>query len=129
MKKFYSKQVMEHFVNPKHLGELKNPSGIGDTVNLACGDTMKVYIKVEENRIAKISFQTLGCATAIACSDMLCDLANGKTIEQAKKVSFKDIADKLGELPVQKVHCAHLAEKALKLAIQDFEINNENHSR
>ncbi len=117
----HSKQVMEHFLHPKHLGKLVNPSGVGDTLNLACGDTMKVYIKVEKNRIEKISFQTLGCATAIACSDMLCELAKGKTITQAKKVSFNDIADKLGDLPVQKIHCAHLAEKALKLSIKDYE--------
>lgn len=129
MKPYYSKKVIEHFLHPKHWGKMKNPSGVGDTLNLACGDIMKVYIKVEKKKggeyIKDISFETLGCGTAIASSDMICGLAKGKTLEKAKKVCFKNVVDELQPLPPQKIHCAHLAETALKLAIKDYERKKE----
>ena len=122
----YSKKVMDHFLHPRHLGKIKNPDGTGNTENLRCGDVMKVYIKVALNKkkeefIKDIKFETLGCAAAIASSDMICDLAKGKTLEDAKKVGFKDVANELGFLPSPKLHCANLAESALKMAIADYE--------
>ncbi len=113
---------MEHFLHPKHLGKIDNADGLGDTENLRCGDSMKIYIRVgPAERIEDIKFLTMGCGAAIATSDMICDLAKGKTLEEAEKIKFSDIADELGELPAQKLHCAHLAEKALKAAIKDYE--------
>ncbi len=125
MSNFYSKKVMEHFLHPKHLGSIKNPDGFGSTQNLKCGDVLKIYLKVGERQgkkyIKDIKFQTLGCGHAVASSDMICDLAKGKTIEQAKKIKFSDVRDQLGDLPIQKIHCASSAEFALKEAIKDFE--------
>ena len=126
---YYSKKVLEHFMNPKHLGSIDKADGVGDTKNLRCGDIMRIYIKVGERQgqkyIKDIKFETLGCGYAIAASDMICDLAQGKTLTEAKKIKFSDIADKLGKLPVQKIHCAHLAETALKTAIKDYEAKNK----
>lgn len=125
MKSYYSKKVIEHFLKPKNWGKMKNSDGTGDTKNLRCGDVMKIYIKVSKKKgeeyIKEIKFETMGCVAAIASSDMICDLAKGESLKQAKKISFKDIADKLGSLPVQKIHCANLAEKALTMAIKDYE--------
>ncbi len=122
---YYSKQVLDHFMHPKHLGRFDNPDGVGDTENLKCGDIMKIYIKVgkknSQEYIKDIRFETMGCGIAIATSDMICELVKGKTLEEAKKIKFKDVADKLGELPPQKIHCANLAETALKAAISDYE--------
>ena len=125
MKNYYSKKVMEHFLRPRHLGKMKNPDGVGNTENMRCGDIMKIYIRVKKNKkgedlIKDIKFETLGCAAAIASSDMICDLAKGKTLEEALKVGFKDVADELGDLPPIKLHCANLAESALKMAINDY---------
>lgn len=121
----YSKKVIEHFLHPKHWGKIKNPDSIGDTLNLRCGDIMKIYLRVGERKgreyIKDIKFETLGCGAAIATSDMICDLAKGKELKKAKKIGFKDIADELGSLPVQKIHCARLAETALKMAIKEYE--------
>lgn len=121
----YSKKVIEHFLHPKHWGKMKNSNGTGNTENLRCGDIMKIYIKVGKKKnkeyIKNLKFETMGCAAAIAVSDMICDLAKGKTLARAKKIGFKDIADELGFLPPQKIHCAHLAERALKMAIKDYE--------
>ncbi len=121
MKSLYSKKIMDRFLNPRNMGKLANPDGIGDTENLRCGDIMRIGIKVEANVIKDIKFETLGCAPAIASSDMICELAKGKTLEKSKKIKYKDIADKLGELPPPKIHCTQLAEKALKMAIEDYE--------
>lgn len=125
---YYSKKVMEHFLHPKHLGKIDNADGLGDTENLRCGDSMKIYIRVGERGgekyIEDIKFLTMGCGAAIATSDMICDLAKGKTLEKAEKIKFSDIADELGELPAQKLHCAHLAETALKSAINDYKSKN-----
>ncbi|PIS17515.1 MAG: iron-sulfur cluster assembly scaffold protein [Candidatus Nealsonbacteria bacterium CG09_land_8_20_14_0_10_42_14] len=124
MKSHYSKEVIEHFLHPKHLGKLKNASGVGDTENLRCGDIMRIYIKVKEKGgkeiIEDIKFETMGCAAAIAASDMICQLAQGKTLEEASKVGYKDISQKLGNLSPIKVHCAQLAQTGLKMAIENY---------
>ena len=112
-------------MNPKHLGRIENASGVGDTANLRCGDIMKIYIKVAKRKgeeyIKDIKFETLGCGTAIATSDMICELAKGKSLKQAAKITYNDVAAELGEMPAQKLHCAGLAETALKAAIKNYE--------
>jgi len=117
----YSKDVMKHFMNPKNMGEIKNADGIGKIGNPVCGDVMWMYIKIKDNRITKIGYKTFGCAAAIATTSMLTELAKGKTLEQAKKISKDDIAKSLGGLPPIKMHCSNMAEEALKLAIKDYE--------
>jgi len=103
------------------MGKIKNPDGVGDTLNLKCGDIMKIYLKVKDKRITDIGFETLGCGHAIAASDMICELVLGRTLQQAKKIKFSLVAKKLGEMPKQKLHCSSLAEHALKAAILDYE--------
>jgi len=121
MKSNYSQKVIDRFLNPKNMGKIENPDGVGNTENLRCGDIMKVYIKVKNNVIKDIKFETLGCAAAIASSDMICELAKGKTLKEAKKIGFNDVSGELGSLPDIKIHCASLAESALKMAIEDYE--------
>lgn len=126
---YYSKKVIERFLRPRNLGKMKHPDGVGDTENLLCGDIMKIYLKIEKKRgkeyIKEAKFQTLGCPAAIATTDMICDLAKGKTLKEALKIGFKDVARKLRPLPPQKLHCCHLAEKALKEAIKDYQRKNK----
>ncbi len=120
----YSKKVIENFLHPKNLGEIKNPDGIGKIGNPICGDVMWLYIKVGKKKgkeiIKDIKFKTFGCAAAIATSSMITQLAKGKTLEQAKKVTRNDIADSLKGLPPIKMHCSNLASEALKKAIEDY---------
>lgn len=130
MKRYYPKKIIEKFLHPKNLGRIKNPDGFGDTQNIKCGDVMKLYLKIarKKNRegkeyIKEIKFETMGCPFAIATSDMICDLAKGKILEEAAKISFKDIAGKINSIPPTKAHCIHLAEKALKLAIKNYKKN------
>lgn len=112
-------------MHPKHMGKIENADGIGNTENLRCGDSMAIYIKVgqKDNKeiIQDIKFQTMGCGPAIASSDMICDLAYGQTLEQAKKIKFSDVIKELGDIPQPKIHCSSLAEHALKEAIKDYE--------
>jgi len=112
-------------MNPSHMGKIEKPDGFGTTKNLRCGDILELYIKTGEKQgeryIKDVKFTTLGCGTAIAASDMICELAKGKTLTEAKKISYQDIADKLGKVPPVKIHCTHLAERALKEAIKDYE--------
>jgi len=117
----YNKEVMKHFLKPKHVGKMKNPDVVGMIKNNHCGDIMKVYLKIEKGRIKDIKFQTMGCGAAIASSDVLCELAKGKTLKQAKKISNKEIIKKLKGLPSVKVHCSVLGEKTLHKAIDDYE--------
>jgi nitrogen fixation protein NifU and related proteins len=117
----YSKEVEKNFMNPKNLGTMKNPSGVGKIGNPACGDIMHLYIKVEDDKITDIKFKTFGCAAAIATSSMITQMAKGKNLSSAKKIETKEIADSLEGLPPVKVHCANMAAKALKLAIEDYE--------
>lgn len=122
----YSKEVMKHFLHPKNVGEIKNADGIGKVGNLVCGDVLWLYIKVEKNKkgqeiIKNIKFKTLGCTAAIAVSDMIADLAKRKTIEEARKITNKRIANALKGLPKPKYHCSLLGEEALLNAINDYE--------
>jgi len=121
----YSKKVLDHFLRPHNQGTIKNPDGVGVVGNPVCGDLMKIYIQVKKNKkkeevIKDIKFETLGCAAAIATSSMVTDLAMGKTLETAAKISKRDVADALKGLPPVKMHCSNLAEEALKAAIEDY---------
>lgn len=116
----YSKKTLELFKNPKNMGEIKNPDGVGKVGNPVCGDVMWVYLKVEKNKIKDIKFQTFGCAAAIATSSMITELAKGKTLQEAKKIEMKDVAEALGGLPPLKIHCSDLAIKALRKAIENY---------
>ena len=110
-------------MNPKNMGEMKNPDGVGKVGNPVCGDVMWVYIKVKDNKIKDIKFKTFGCAAAIATSSMITQLAKGKTLEQAKKIKRDDVAKSLEGLPPLKMHCSNLASNALKKAIEDYKKN------
>lgn len=121
----YSEKVMEHFKHPKHLRKMENPDAVGIVGNPVCGDMMYVYIRVgkKDGReiIKDISVQTFGCVAAISTSDVVCDLAKGRTLEEAKKISKDEIIKELGSLPSVKVHCSVLAQDGLKKAIEDYE--------
>lgn len=119
----YNELVLDHFRNPRNLGELKNPDSEAIVGNPNCGDVMKIMIKVEEDRIKDIKFQTMGCAAAIATSSMTTELAKGKTIEEAEKITNEDVAKALGELPPIKIHCSNLAADALREAIKKYKVN------
>ena len=116
----YSKKVMEHFLNPRNKGKLEDADAVGRVGNPVCGDVMHIYIKVKDGRIEKIGWETLGCAAAIATSSMLSELAKGKTLEEAMKISKKDIADALEGLPPIKMHCSNLAAEGLHKAIENY---------
>jgi len=116
----YTDKVMEHFKNPKNMGEIPNADGVGTVGNPVCGDLMTIYIKVKDNRLEDIKFKTFGCGAAIATSSMITELARGKTIEEALKISRGDVADNLGGLPPIKMHCSNLAADGLHAAIQDY---------
>lgn len=125
----YNKTVMQHFLHPKHSKEMKDADAVGEVNNLQCGDLMKVFIKVGKNKkdqdvVKDISFQTFGCAAAISASDILCELAKGKTLKEAEKITNKQINDYLGGLPQIKVHCSVLGEQALRNAIQNYRAKN-----
>jgi nitrogen fixation protein NifU and related proteins len=116
----YSKDVMEHFMNPRNVGEMTDADGIGEVGNPVCGDIMWIYIKVADDIIADIKFKTLGCAAAIATSSKVTELAKGRTLDSALNMSNKEIVDSLGGLPPVKVHCSLLAVDGLKEAIYDY---------
>ena len=125
----YNKKVMKLFMNPKNMGEIRNADGVGKVGNPTCGDIMWVYIKVSRDKdkkefIKNIKFKTFGCAAAIATSSQITELAKGKKLKDVEKINFKKVIDSLGGLPLIKVHCSHLAEKALKLAIEDYKNKN-----
>ena len=120
MMSMYSKKVMEHFLNPRNMGVIEDADGVGTAGNPVCGDTMTIYIKVKNGRIVDIKFQTFGCAAAIATSSMITELAKGKTLEEAEKITRDDVADALEGLPPIKMHCSNLAADALKAAIEDY---------
>ncbi|MEM3551646.1 MAG: Fe-S cluster assembly scaffold protein NifU [Candidatus Bathyarchaeia archaeon] len=116
----YSEKVMEHFRNPRNMGEIQDADGVGTVGNPVCGDMMTIYIKVKDNRIDDIKFKTFGCGAAIATSSMITELAKGKTLEEALKITRKDVADALEGLPPIKMHCSNLAADALKAAIENY---------
>jgi nitrogen fixation NifU-like protein len=116
----YSEKVMEHFMNPRNVGEIENADGIGEEGNPICGDMMTFYIKVKDNRLDDVKFKTFGCGAAIAVSSMVSELAKGKTLEEAMKITPKSVADELEGLPKNKFHCSNLGAQALHKAIQDY---------
>lgn len=117
----YTKKVMRHFFNPKNFGKIENADAVGQVGNPKCGDVMKVYLKVKNNKIKDIKFETMGCVAAIATTDVVCDIAKGKTLSEAKKITKKEIIGKLDDLPPIKVHCSVLGEEAIKKAIENYE--------
>ncbi len=116
----YSEKVMEHFANPRNVGEIKDADGIGKVGNPVCGDVMWIYIKVKDNRLEDVKFKTFGCGAAIATSSMITELAKGKTLDEALKISRADVADALDGLPPVKMHCSNLAADGLHAAIEDY---------
>ncbi len=117
----YSKTVMEHFKSPKNVGVLDDADGIGELGNPLCGDMMTIYLKIEEEHIKDIKFQTFGCGAAIAVSSMLTEIAKGKSLDEAKQITNKDVAKALEGLPKNKLHCSNLGADALQMAIKDYE--------
>ncbi len=116
----YSEKVMLHFMNPHNMGEIDHPSGVGVVGNPVCGDLMQIQIKVEDNVLTDVKFKTFGCGAAIATSSMVTDLAKGKTIEEALKITRNDVAESLEGLPPVKMHCSNLAADALHAAVEDY---------
>mgnify|MGYP000583825740 CR=1 FL=1 len=116
----YSEKVMEHFENPRNVGEIPDADGVGQVGNPTCGDIMKIYLKVEDGVIKDIKFKTFGCGAAIATSSMVTELAKGKTVEEALQLSNKAVAEALDGLPPKKMHCSNLAADALHAAIRDY---------
>ena len=117
----YSDKVMDHFRNPRNVGEIADADGIGEMGNPVCGDMMNFYIKVKDNRLVDIKFKTFGCGAAIAVSSMVTEMAMGKTLEEAKKITKQEVAKELGGLPPNKMHCSNLGAEALTKAIEDYE--------
>jgi nitrogen fixation NifU-like protein len=116
----YSTKVMEHFANPRNVGEMEDADGIGNVGNPTCGDIMRLYIKVRDNVIVDAKFKTFGCGAAIATSSMMTELVKGKSLEDARKISNVAVAEALGGLPPVKMHCSVLAEEALESALKDY---------
>lgn len=116
----YTDKVMDHFANPRNVGEISDADGIGEVGNPICGDIMKMYIKVDGGVITDIKFKTFGCGAAIATSSVSTEMIKGRTIEEALKLTNKEVIDQLGGLPPAKIHCSVLAEQAIKSAIADY---------
>lgn len=123
----YSEKVMDHFRNPRNMGEMENPDGVGKVGNPVCGDMMELYIKVENDVITDVKFMTFGCGAAIATSSMVTELVKGKTLDEALKISNTTVAEALDGLPPVKMHCSVLAEDALKGAIEDYRKRKMGH--
>ena len=122
----YSKKVMEHFMNPKNVGVIEDPDGYGKVGNPVCGDVMEIFIKVKDDIITDIKFKTFGCGSAIATSSMVTELAKGKHVDEAIKLTRNDVAEELNGLPPQKMHCSNLAADALHEAIKDYKKKERN---
>ena len=120
MTDIYTKKVMDHFRNPRNIGEIKDADGVGTVGNARCGDIMSIYIKVKDDRIIDIKFKTYGCTAAIASSSIATELVKGKTLDEAMKLTRDDVANELGGLPAIKMHCSNLAADALREAIKDY---------
>ena len=116
----YTEKVMDHFMNPRNVGEIEDASGVGTVGNAKCGDIMKIFIKVENDVIVDVKFKTFGCGAAIATSSRATEMVMGKTLEEALSITNKMVAESLGGLPAEKIHCSVLAEEALHAAIQDY---------
>lgn len=116
----YTEAVMDHFSNPRNVGEIKDADGVGEAGNLVCGDIMRIYVKIEDQRIVDIKFKTFGCGAAIATSSILTEMVKGKTIAEAEKVTNRAVAEALGGLPPHKMHCSNLAADALHKALDAY---------
>ena len=128
----YSEKVMDHFMNPRNVGEIADADGVGEVGNAKCGDIMKMYLKIKDGKIDDVKFETFGCASAIASSSMATELIKGKTIDEALAVTNKQVVDELDGLPAHKLHCSVLAEEAIKSAVKDYYDKNNipyDHSR
>jgi len=121
----YSERVMDHFMNPRNVGDMEDADGIGTEGNPTCGDAMKIYIKVKDGRIVDAKFKTFGCGAAIAVSSMVTEMVKGKTLDEALSISKEAVANELGGLPPQKMHCSNLGADALKKAIEDYRSKQE----
>jgi len=122
----YSKETIKRFRNPKNSGEIPNADAIGEVGNMKCGDVMKIFLKIKDNQIKDIKFQTYGCIAAIASSDMMCELAKGKTLNQVLKIKHTDIVKGLEKVPPIKIHCSVLGTQALKKAIENYHEKQKN---
>lgn len=123
----YSEKVVEYFMNPKNVGRLDPADGVGEVGNPRCGDVMKIYIRVQDGCIEDIRFETFGCAAAIATSSMITEMVKGKTVEEALAVTNKDVAEALGGLPPEKIHCSLLAEEGIRAAVEDYRVRSGAH--
>jgi len=121
----YSQKVMEHFLDPHNMGDMPDANGVGTVGNPVCGDVMKIYLKIEDNRIVDARFKTFGCGAAIATSSMITDLVKGKTIEEAMAMTNKAVAEALDGLPPIKMHCSVLAEEGVRAAIEDYRLHGK----
>jgi nitrogen fixation NifU-like protein len=116
----YTEKVMDHFMNPRNVGEIENADAVGEVGNPACGDMMRLYLKIEDDRVVDAKFRTFGCGAAIASSSMLTEMIKGKTVEEARAISNQAVVDALGGLPAVKIHCSVMAEQAVKTALDDY---------
>ena len=116
----YTETVMDHFKNPRNAGTIENADGVGEVGNAKCGDIMKIYLKIEDNIITDVKFETFGCGSAIASSSMVTEMIKGKSVEDALKLTNKEVVNALGGLPTHKLHCSVLAEEAIKSAIKNY---------
>ncbi len=116
----YNDMVIDHFTRPRNMGEMENPDGIGEAQNPVCGDTMRLYLKVEADRIVDVKFLTFGCGAAIASSSLATEMIKGKTLEEVLQIKDEDIVNALGGLPPSKIHCSVLAELAIRSAVEDY---------
>jgi len=116
----YTEKVMDHFMNPRNVGEIEGADGVGEVGNPACGDMMRLYLKIENDIVVDAKFRTFGCGAAIASSSMLTEMIKGKTVEEARAISNQAVADALGGLPAVKIHCSVMAEQAVKTALDDY---------
>ena len=120
----YSEKVMDHFANPRNVGEIENASGIGEVGNAKCGDIMKIYLDIEDGKVKDVKFKTFGCGAAVATSSAATEMIKGKSIEEALQVTNRKVVDELGGLPAAKVHCSVLAQEAVMAALWDYSQKN-----
>ena len=116
----YSEKVMDHFMNPRNVGEIESADGVGEVGNPACGDMMRLYLKIGEGRVLDAKFRTFGCGAAIASSSMLTEMIKGKTVDEARAITNQQVAEALDGLPAVKIHCSVMAEQAVKSALDDY---------
>jgi nitrogen fixation NifU-like protein len=116
----YSEKVMDHFMNPRNVGEIESADGVGEVGNPACGDMMRLYLKIDGGKVVDAKFRTFGCGAAIASSSMLTEMIKGKTVDEARAITNQHVADALDGLPAVKIHCSVMAEQAVKSALDDY---------